>query len=254
MAGIPSAVGSHRRWSTTHGKTPFTLSGPQMQMTSDNKAATESSGKPNWETATGLMPRFASFAARDWETHGGGGGGNTVRHPYASAGGEESFLSVNEKTDKDTEAELPAFVSYVPIPYIQYPNTLPRAVPVDSNFYLFMCSLAPQLRLSPRARGRKQARCALPVRLAPAEQARREGRGHRDAGEHIAHRQPVLGPRHIERHRAAQCRRRCLISGGTDRLSKWSVPVLPIADLNPVLSSTVLTVINGRARLAFVLC
>jgi len=122
MAGIPSAVGSNRRWSATQGRTAFSLSGTQMiggGGGGGSKTAPEGVGKAHWAPATvaGLVPHFASLAARDWERDGdgdGAGAGHLARHPYASAGGEESFLSVDEKVDKDTTADLPTFVSYVP--------------------------------------------------------------------------------------------------------------------------------------------
>ena len=73
MADIPSAVDSNRRWSATQGRTAFSLSGAQMT----------------------------------------GGGAPIGWHPYAVAGGEHSFLSVDEKMDKGTAAALPTFVKYV---------------------------------------------------------------------------------------------------------------------------------------------
>ena len=139
MGGLPSKAASHGRRSTMKGKTvkpAFSLSATQKVSGggagSGSKTAIERS---NWETATaGQVPHFASFApAQDWERHDG----HIVKHPYASAGGEESFLSVNEKTDKDTGAELPTFVSYVSfiiiiIPHMElkYPPP-PRGVPVS---------------------------------------------------------------------------------------------------------------------------
>lgn len=122
MAGIPSAVGSNRRWSATQGKATFSLSGTQI-MGGASKLATESVGEANWGPVAGLMPHFASFAPREWERRGDGDGdGRIARHPYASAGGEQSFLSVNEKGKKDTTAaDLPTFVSYVP-PRIDPPS------------------------------------------------------------------------------------------------------------------------------------
>ena len=105
MAGIPSAVGSNRRWSATQGRTAFSLSGAQMIGGGASKAGTECAARSEWAPAAGLVPR-------DWE----GPGARIGRHPYAAAGGGQSFLSVDEKMDKDAAAALPTFVTYVPRP------------------------------------------------------------------------------------------------------------------------------------------
>jgi hypothetical protein len=145
MGGIPSNVAGNRP------KPVFTLSGAQQKVvvidgggsggsggggggssSKTSKTSKTSKAVTKWETvtATSLMPHFATFPPspqQDWERHDGGHIHiATHPHPYASAGGEESFedLSVNEKTDKDTPAvaDLPSFVSYVPPPLY----TLPR--------------------------------------------------------------------------------------------------------------------------------
>ena len=80
-----------------------------------SEAGTECVAKSEWAPVAGLVPHFAAFAPRDWEGPGDGDGGARIgRHPYAAAGAEQSFLSVDEKMDKDTAAALPTFVSYVP--------------------------------------------------------------------------------------------------------------------------------------------
>lgn len=173
MGGIPSNVASNRRrWSTTpaQAKTAFSLSSAQKKIGKVSKVGGSSSktgtgtgiglgmgmgmgtstdrSRSNWETVTaGLMPHFASFSPpspplpppplQDWERHDDDGF-IVKHHPYASAGGEESFLSVNdEKTDKDKDTasgsmELPTFVSCVPPPFFFKQNknlTLPRKTP-----------------------------------------------------------------------------------------------------------------------------
>ena len=124
MGGLPSKVASTGRRSTMKGKsakTAFSLSATQkVGVGSSSKTATERS---NWETATdGQVPHFASFSPpQDWERHDL----HIAKHPYASAGGEESFVSVNEKADKDTGTELPTFVSYVLHPSPLFPTCYP---------------------------------------------------------------------------------------------------------------------------------
>jgi len=95
----------------------------------------------NWET----IPHFATFPPprprQDWERHDDGDHINLgTRHPYASAaGGEESFLTINEKKmDKDTNAytgagagaELPPFLSYAPPPLSRH-GAEPRRSKLD---------------------------------------------------------------------------------------------------------------------------
>ena len=138
--GIPSNVATNRRWSTTQVKPAFSLSagGGAAQKKKGGDSSRGSKTAAHWETATataaaGLMPHFASFSPppRDWERHDDGRGALAMaKHPYASAsacGGEKSFLSVNEKPDKDMGvAELPTFVSCV----VRYPS-LSFAVPIS---------------------------------------------------------------------------------------------------------------------------
>jgi len=136
MAGTPSNVARNHR-STAQGNA-FSLSGAEHKGggASSKKAAMEHS---NWET----IPHFATFSPprprQDWERHDDGGHINLgARHPYAPPiGGEESFLSINEK-EKDTDTniytgagrELPTFLSYAPPPLSRHGGE-PRRGKID---------------------------------------------------------------------------------------------------------------------------
>ena len=169
MGGLPSKAASHGRRSTMKGKPlkpAFSLSAAQKVGGGGGASSKTAIERSNWETATaGQVPHFASFSSpQDWERHDT----HIAKHPYASAGGEESFLSVNvdEKADKDTGAELPTFVSYVPPSLPLFPLIITHTPSQNLNGTEILPSppsgVTFQLLLSPRrTRGRKQSQSSL---------------------------------------------------------------------------------------------